>query len=102
MITNYYTEDIQFQEPPPGSTPSPVGDALKGLFSDDTEETTPYKGLSLADLAAMFKEGRLSEADYRAELQGRKTGEKAIEELVNKNKPDPNAPKPSAIKPPTM
>ena len=68
----------------------------------DSEEVTPYKGLSLTELAAMYKEGRLSESDYRAELKGRKTGEKAVEELVNKNAPDPNAPKPSAIKPPTM
>ena len=96
---NEYNESIGivFQEPPPPS--QFLGDSGAG-------ETTPWKGTSVTELAKKFKEGKISEADFRAELDARaKNGEigaKTIEDVIEANRPDPNAPKPSAIKPPTL
>lgn len=98
MITRYDSEieGITFQEPPP------VSRFLEGLGGSGGP-ATEYDGLTRAQLAAMYNEGRLPEAAYRDELQARGDGAAAIEEQVRKNKPEAGvASGPQQIAPPSF
>lgn len=89
-------------EPTTTPTPAPfdpnafINEALGG-----PKVKTRYSGLSEADLRKAYIEGRISEADYRAELKARDYGEGAIEETVAGSRAQPTATR-SAIKPPSL